>query len=134
MSISILVFGKLWGLVALHHYGNEGHRVAFPIRSLCRLLSDSIGRNIERLTMALRLELRRVINGQSSSQVIATLMLTSIFHVVTPSPTNPGGYIVATAEDLLALFKADFGCLSIGDEAKVRKIFNKISCSAHDWG
>lgn len=29
-------------------------------------------------------------------------------------------YIVATAEDLLSLFAADFGCLSIGEEAKVR--------------
>lgn len=64
MSISIVVFGKLWGLVALHGYGDEGHRVSFPIRQLCRLLSDSIGRNIERLTYAKRLKARTLINSE----------------------------------------------------------------------
>lgn len=71
MSISIVVFGKLWGLVALHHYGTEGHRVSFPMRQLCRLLSDSIGRNVERLTMAKRLRVRKVINSEFSSCVRA---------------------------------------------------------------
>lgn len=32
---------------------------------------------------------------------------------------NPRGYISASAEDLLSLFAADFGCLSINEEAKL---------------
>ncbi|KAL8283833.1 hypothetical protein RQP46_005265 [Phenoliferia psychrophenolica] len=101
MSISIVVFGVLWGLVACHHYEPGGFRIAFPMRQLCKLLSDSFGRNIERLIMARRLD--------SSKKIINTR----------PTSSHPNGFIVATAENLLALFDADFGCLSIGEEAKV---------------
>lgn len=122
MSISIVVFGKLWGLVALHHYGTEGNRVSFPMRQLCRLLSDSIGRNVERLTMAKRLQVRKVINSAFSYLSCAEWDRADKRVAATPSSENPGGYIVATAEDLLGLFNADFGCLSIGEEAKVRSL------------
>ncbi|KAM0747420.1 hypothetical protein T439DRAFT_329151 [Meredithblackwellia eburnea MCA 4105] len=100
MSISILAFGNLWGLVSLHTYGRFGQRVTFPIRQLCKLLGDSISRNIERLSYAKRLHGRKLIN-------------------TAPTSKNPSGYIVARAEDLLTLFDADFGVLSIGDEAKI---------------
>ncbi|KAL8276756.1 hypothetical protein RQP46_010865 [Phenoliferia psychrophenolica] len=79
----------------------RGFRIAFPMRQLCKLLSDSFGRNIERLIMARRLD--------SSKKIINTR----------PTSSHPNGFIVATAENLLALFDADFGCLSIGEEAKV---------------
>jgi light-regulated signal transduction histidine kinase (bacteriophytochrome) len=100
MSVSLTAFGKLWGLVALHTYGDHGHRVAFPLRQLCRLLGESVSTNIERLSYFKRLNARRLINTNPTSE-------------------NPSGFIVAKAEDLLALFDADFGILSIGDEAKV---------------
>ncbi|KAL8281241.1 hypothetical protein RQP46_006275 [Phenoliferia psychrophenolica] len=100
MSISITAFGDLWGLIALHTYGRFGQRVAFPVRELCKLLGDSISRNIERLSYAKRLHARKLINTN-------------------PTSANPSGYIVAKAEDLLTLFDADFGVLSIGDEAKI---------------
>ncbi|SGY74350.1 BQ5605_C005g03357 [Microbotryum silenes-dioicae] len=100
MSISITAFGDLWGLVALHTYGRYGHRVSFPVRQLCKLLGSSISRNIERLSYAKRLHARKLIN-------------------TAPSEANPSGYILAKSEDLLLLFDADFGVLSIGDEAKI---------------
>ena len=100
MSISITAFGELWGLVALHSYGSFGRRVSFPIRQLCKLLGDSISRNIERLSYAKRLHARKLIN-------------------TVPTSANPSGYIVARAEDLLTLFGADAGLLSIGEEGKV---------------
>ena len=71
------------------------------MRQLCKLLGDSISRNIERLSYAKRLHSRKLIN-------------------TAPTSSNPSGYIVAKAEDLLTLFDADFGVLSIGEEAKVR--------------
>jgi hypothetical protein len=120
MSISIIVFGKFWGLVALHSY--QRHRVTFPIRQLCRMLSDSIGKNIERLIYASRLKRRTLINRKSHFSVSSERVRVFNFFPITsgtPSPGNPGGYIVATAADLLSLFDADFGCLSIGEEAKV---------------
>lgn len=100
MSVSITAFGDLWGLLALHTYGRYGHRVSFPVRQLCKLLGESISRNIERISYARRLQARKLINTEASD-------------------ANPSGYIVAKAEDLLDLFHADFGILSIGDEAKI---------------
>ncbi|KAI0685013.1 hypothetical protein BC835DRAFT_1291358 [Cytidiella melzeri] len=100
MSVSIIAFGKLWGLVALHSYGPHGMRVSFPVRQILRLLSQSVSRNIERLCYVQRLQTRKLINTM-------------------PTDAHPAGYIVADANDLLGLFDADFGVLVIGEGAKI---------------
>ncbi|KAH9480564.1 Cyanobacterial phytochrome B [Psilocybe cubensis] len=100
MSISLMAFGQLWGLVTCHSYGSSGMRVSFPVRQMLRLLSQSISKNIERLSYAQRLHTRKLINTVSS-------------------PNHPTGYIVSNADDLLALFDADFGILVIGEGAKL---------------
>jgi light-regulated signal transduction histidine kinase (bacteriophytochrome) len=100
MSISINAFGELWGLIACHSYGARGMRVSFPIRKMCRLVGDSASRNIERLSYASRLQARKLIN-------------------TVPTQHNPSGYIIASSDDLLKLFDADFGLLSIRDETKI---------------
>jgi light-regulated signal transduction histidine kinase (bacteriophytochrome) len=100
MSISINAFGELWGLISLHSYGPRGMRVSFPIRKMCRLIGDAASRNIERLSYASRLQARKLISTQ-------------------PTQANPSGYIIASSEDLLKLFNADFGILSIRDETKI---------------
>lgn len=100
MSVSINAFGELWGLIACHSYGPKGMRVSFPIRNMCRLVGDTASRNIERLSYASRLQARKLIN-------------------TTNTTANPSGYIVASSEDLLELFAADCGALSIRDETKL---------------
>ncbi|GBE85224.1 histidine kinase [Sparassis crispa] len=100
MSVSIIAFGTLWGLVACHSYGPHGMRVSFPVRQMLRLLSQSISRNIERLSYAQRLHIRKLINTM-------------------PSDQHPSGYIVSNADDLLGLFDADYGVLVIGEGAKI---------------
>lgn len=100
MSISINAFNELWGLIACHSYGARGMRVSFPIRKMCRLVGDSASRNIERLSYASRLQARKLIN-------------------TVPTEHNPSGYIIASSDDLLKLFDADFGLLSIHDETKI---------------
>jgi light-regulated signal transduction histidine kinase (bacteriophytochrome) len=100
MSISINAFNELWGLIACHSHGSKGMRVSFPIRKMCRLVGDTASRNIERLSYASRLQARKLIN-------------------TTPTATNPSGYIVASSEDLLTLFSADVGALSIRDGTKI---------------
>jgi len=100
MSISINAFDELWGLIACHSYGSKGMRVSFPIRKMCRLVGDTASRNIERLSYASRLQARKLIN-------------------TVPTQNNPSGYIIASSEDLLKLFDADFGLLSIHDETKI---------------
>ncbi|CRK15229.1 hypothetical protein BN1708_011397 [Verticillium longisporum] len=94
MSISINAFNELWGLIACHSYGAKGMRVSFPIRKMCRLVGDTASRNIERLSYASRLQARKLIH-------------------TAPSEKSPSGYIVASSDDLLKLFDADFGMLSI---------------------
>ncbi|RDW85769.1 hypothetical protein BP5796_04094 [Coleophoma crateriformis] len=100
MSISINAFGELWGLIACHSYGSKGMRVSFPIRKMCRLVGDTASRNIERLSYASRLQARKLIN-------------------TVPTESNPAGYITASSDDLLTLFDADFGLLSIQGETKI---------------
>lgn len=100
MSISINAFNELWGLIACHSYGSKGMRVSFPIRKMCRLVGDSASRNIERLSYASRLQARKLIN-------------------TVPTEKNPSGYIIASSDDLLKLFDADSGLLSIRDETKI---------------
>ncbi|PHH70519.1 hypothetical protein CDD80_5953 [Ophiocordyceps camponoti-rufipedis] len=100
MSISINAFDELWGLIACHSYGPHGMRVSFPIRKMCRLVGDTASRNIERLSYASRLQARKLIN-------------------TAPTDNNPTGYIIASSDDLLKLFDADFGLLSIRGETKV---------------
>ncbi|GAD97498.1 sensor histidine kinase/response regulator, putative [Paecilomyces variotii No. 5] len=100
MSISINAFDELWGLISCHSYGRSGMRVSFPIRKMCRLIGDTTSRNIERLSYASRLQARKLIN-------------------TVPTEANPSGYIVASSDDLLRLFEADFGALSIRDETKI---------------
>lgn len=100
MSISINAFGGLWGLIACHSYGPKGMRVSFPIRKMCRLVGDTVSRNIERLSYASRLQARKLIN-------------------TVPTEHNPSGYIIASSDDLLKLFDADFGMLSIREETKI---------------
>jgi light-regulated signal transduction histidine kinase (bacteriophytochrome) len=100
MSISINAFNELWGLIACHTYGSKGMRVSFPIRKMCRLVGDTASRNIERLSYASRLQARKLIN-------------------TVPTEANPSGYIIASSDDLLKLFDADFGLLSIHGETKI---------------
>lgn len=100
MSISINAFNELWGLISCHSYGGHGMRVSFPIRKMCRLVGETASRNIERLSYASRLQARKLIN-------------------TAPTDKNPSGYIIASSDDLLKLFDADFGLLSIKDETKV---------------
>ena len=100
MSISIIAFGELWGLISLHGFGNKGLRVNFILREMCRVIGESVSRNVERLSLSRRLQSRKLIN-------------------TTPSEKNPAGYIVTRAEDLLSLFDADVGVLSIGEEGKI---------------
>ncbi|KAK0464727.1 GAF domain-like protein [Desarmillaria tabescens] len=100
MSISIMAFGALWGLVTCHSYGPHGMRVSLPTREMLKLLSQSISRNIERLSYAQRLHTRKLINTMTSEN-------------------HPTGYIVSDFDSLLNLFDADFGVLVIGDGAKI---------------
>ena len=111
-----MVSGRLWGLIMCHSYGRYGMRVSFPVRQMLRLLSQSISRNVERLSYAQLLHTRkmvysdverwRILSHGSSLQVDAM-------------PTESCGYIISNVDDLLGLFDADFGVLVVGEAAKI---------------
>lgn len=99
MSVSIVQHDDLWGLIACHGYGDEGIRVTLPVRELCRNIGECAANNIERLLMMARLESRRPPTR-------------------TPPTQDPAAFIAASSADLLRVFGADFGMLSIQDEAR----------------
>lgn len=78
MSISINAFNELWGLIACHSYGAKGMRVSFPIRKMCRLVGDTVSRNIERLSYASRLQARKLINTVPVSLMCAAILGVSV--------------------------------------------------------
>lgn len=99
MSISIVIDSDLWGLIACHGYGDSGLRVTLPIRELCRNIGECAATNIQRLIMLQRVQARKP-------------------PPVSAPQKNPSGFIAASSTDLLLLFGADFGLLSIQDEAR----------------
>ncbi|KAL3420863.1 hsp90-like protein [Phlyctema vagabunda] len=99
MSISLVLDNDLWGLVACHHYGDEGIRVSLPIRELCRNIGECAATNIDRLLMLRRIQARKPLS-------------------CVPPTQSPAGFIAASSADLLRVFDADFGLLNIQDEAR----------------
>jgi light-regulated signal transduction histidine kinase (bacteriophytochrome) len=98
MSISLVVDGKLWGLIACHNYGSS-NRVSLPVRELCRGLGNIASTNISRLIYAARIKARKILS-------------------IAPPKTSPSVYIAASSGDLLGMFAADFGFLVIKGEAR----------------
>ncbi|PLB33754.1 putative sensor histidine kinase/response regulator [Aspergillus candidus] len=99
MSISINSPSSLWGLISCHSYGTA-MRVTFPIRKICRLIGDTVSHNIDRLSYTSKLQARNLINTM-------------------PMSADTSGYIVASPDDLLKLFDADYGALCIHGETKL---------------
>jgi light-regulated signal transduction histidine kinase (bacteriophytochrome) len=100
MSFSIDAFNKLWGLIVCHSYGDQGMRTPFPIRNLCRLVGKMASQGLERLSYVSRLQAKKLIN-------------------TAPTDKSSAGYITASSDDLLNIFDADFGLLSIKGDARV---------------
>ncbi|KAF8855950.1 hypothetical protein BDZ45DRAFT_594901 [Acephala macrosclerotiorum] len=98
MSISLVLDGKLWGLIACHNYGSS-MRVSLPVRELCRGLGNIASSDIEKLIYASRIKARKALSHP-------------------PPRAQPSSYIVASSADLLSMFAADFGFLVIKSEAR----------------
>jgi len=99
LSISLMIDDDLWGLIACHSYGDTGIPVSLPIRELCRNIGECASINIDRLLMISRL---------TSKTPLAQA----------PPQQNPSAFVAASSADLLRIFDADFGLLSIQDEAR----------------
>ena len=84
---SITAFGQLWGLVTCHSYGHHGMRVCFPIRQMLCVISQSISKNIERLSYAQRLHTRKLVRKlYSFSGGPLTPRHTDKYHALGPTP------------------------------------------------
>lgn len=100
MSLSLKVFGELWGLVSCHGVGPAGMRPPFPIRKMCKLISNVASGNLERLSYKTSLQAQKLIN----SRVV--------------NNTNGSEHLVVSKDELLKMFEADFGVVSILGETK----------------
>lgn len=113
MSISINAFNELWGLIACHSYGGKGMRVSFPIRKMCRLVGDTVSRNIERLSYASRLQARKLIN---TVPVSLTGFLTRIMLATIPlGPSLDLGREELTSQALVTAKSIVFAIASSAD-------------------
>jgi light-regulated signal transduction histidine kinase (bacteriophytochrome) len=92
-------------------------RVPFPVRQMLCIISQSISKNIERLSYAQRLCTRKLVGEHSPGFQGDSLTLRQINTM--PSDQRPSGYIISNADDLLELFDADYGVLVIGEGAKI---------------
>jgi len=79
MSLSIVVHGRLWGLIACHH--GTGHRAPYAVRMTCdvlsQLLSSSVQSNVERGASKRRLAAGVVI--KQMTQALSTENFASTF-------------------------------------------------------
>lgn len=99
LSISIVINGDLWGLIACHGYGDDGIRVSLPIRELCRNIGECAAVNIKQLSLQQRLEARRPL-------------------LANPTSKKPASILATSSTDLLRLVDADFALLSIDEEVR----------------
>lgn len=100
MSLSLKVFGQLWGLVSCHASGSTGMRPPFPVRKTCTLIANVASRNIERLSNETSLQAQKLLN---------TRLIDS---------KNTSGHLIASEDELLEMFEADSGVISILGETK----------------
>ena len=70
-----------------------------PIRELCRNIGECVSTNIDRLLMLERIAARKS-------------------PIVVPPQQSPSGFIAASSTDLLKVFGADFGLLSVNSEGR----------------
>ncbi|KAJ5734587.1 hypothetical protein N7533_012990 [Penicillium manginii] len=100
MSISLDGLKGLWGLISCHSYGNNGMRVPFSIRKMCRLVGDTVSRHIQR------------ISDLSQLQMLSLLK-------ALPKEIDSSSYVLASSVDLFQILGADYAVLSIADDMKI---------------
>lgn len=100
MLIPINIFNRSWGLIVCHYYGSHGIRAPFQVRKMCCFLGETASRNIERLAYSSKLQAESLMNTSAT-------------------PQNPVGHVIASSNDLLKLFDAELGLLSISGETRM---------------
>lgn len=100
MSVSLKVFGRLWGLVSCHGVGPVGMRPSLPVRKMCKLISNVASKNIERLSYEASLQAQKLINSRLVEN------------------TNGSEHLAVSEDQLLKAFDSDFGVISIQTRTK----------------
>ncbi|KAK0220269.1 GAF domain-like protein [Armillaria fumosa] len=95
MSVSIMAFGTLWGLVACHSYAPVECAYHCPLGRYSNFSASPY---------------TEISNGSATLKDYIRGNL---------GVNHPTGYIVSDVDSLLSLFDADFGILVIGDGAKI---------------
>jgi diguanylate cyclase (GGDEF)-like protein len=106
MSLSIVCDGKLWGLIACHHYEPRipPHHVRDTLRQVCELVAGVSAMRIETLS-----QLAAVNNAVALNQVLVRI------HQAVLEDEPISEVLARFVPELLAAFQASAFCLSIGD-------------------
>lgn len=97
MSISITVFGKLWGLIFCQAH-DEHTRILPLMRKICWFISDTVSRNLERLTCMSSFQMQSLVSNSTADGTRNTA-----------SPYR----------DILGLFGANYAASSISGETQI---------------
>lgn len=105
LTLSILCDGKLWGLIACHHYEprTPPHHVRIGLRHLCELLADITTMRVEALT---QLDLAR--------ELVSLEKLVSRLQAAMLLEDDIGMVLDRLLPDLLSAFDANALCLRVG--------------------
>jgi light-regulated signal transduction histidine kinase (bacteriophytochrome) len=99
MSISLDYKDNLWGLICCHSYGPTGKKVPFPVRELTYWLGLCASNNLDKLLCHERIRLRKAASAMQPN-------------------SGPNAWLSASSEELLRLFRANFGFLVVRGEAR----------------
>ena len=90
---------KLWGMICCFSYDPAGTRISFPVRELCYWLSLCASSCLDKLLNIIILKAHEL-------------------HDTVQLDKTPDAFITASSEELLRLFQADFGFLTVDGEAR----------------
>jgi len=106
MSLSIVCDGKLWGLIACHHYQPRvpPYHVRNALRRLCELMAEVSAMRIETLTQL-----------ASAREAVTLDQLLLNFHQSVLQEEDTKAVLARLLPELLAAFQASALCVRIGD-------------------
>ncbi|KAJ3033975.1 Light-sensor Protein kinase, partial [Rhizophlyctis rosea] len=114
MSISITSNDELWGLICCHGY--TAMRNPLPLRKACRYIGEAVAQHIERVVYEERLRMRKVVTGHGEGEIGGESVLGGGGLGL---GSGPEGYVLARAEEVVAMFRADIGFITINGETQI---------------
>ncbi|CAN5821084.1 bacteriophytochrome BphP [soil metagenome] len=116
MSLSIVVSGRLWGLIACHH--NGAHRVPYAVRMTCDVLSQVLSSSVQSAVERLAAK-RRLAAVEVRKNLTELLLGSDDFAQAFPGMTNALGRVMSF-DATLCSYGGVMSCDALGREHAAR--------------